>query len=191
MITELLLRLPDFQLETERLILRPPRAEDFDPWAAFHADATTMRYMGGVQPKAHAWRSLMMVAGCWALSGFAMFSVIEKSSGNWVGRLGPWMPEGWPGTEIGWGLLSSACGHGYAVEGATAAIDWAFARLDWSEVIHCIDPENKASQAVATRLGSVNLGPGKMPAPFEDVKVDIWSQSRAEWFARRKQERGA
>ena len=94
------------------------------------------------------------MAGAWAMQGFAMFSIIEKSSGRWIGRLGPWVPEGWPGTEVGWGLLRDAWGKGYATEGATAAIDWAFAHLGWSEVIHTIGPENVASQAVAseTRL---------------------------------------
>ena len=62
----------------------------------------------------------------WALQGFSMFSVIEKASGDWIGRLGPWAPEGWPGTEVGWGIVRSAWGKGYATEGAAATIDWAF-----------------------------------------------------------------
>ena len=34
-------------------------------------------------------------------------------------------------------------------------------------------------------LGSRNLGPGKLPAPYEDSPTDIWGQSREEWQARR------
>ena len=68
-----------------------------------------------------------------------MFSVIEKSTGRWVGRLAPWTPDGWPGTEVGWGIARDRCGLGYATEAATAAIDWAFDALGWSEVIHVID----------------------------------------------------
>jgi RimJ/RimL family protein N-acetyltransferase len=112
-----------------------------------------------------------------------MFSIIEKASGRWIGRLGPWQPEGWPGTEVGWGLLPNAWGKGYATEGATAAIDWAFDVLGWSEVIHCIDVNNTASARVAERLGSVRRGRGAMPPPYDHEAVDIWGQSRSEWQA--------
>jgi RimJ/RimL family protein N-acetyltransferase len=172
-------------LETERLILRPTAPEDFDAWAAFMADEEAARFIGGPAPRPVAWRFFLTMAGAWAIQGFAMFSVIEKSSGQWIGRLGPWVPEGWPGTEVGWGLIREAWGKGYAVEGSTAAIDWAFAHLGWSEVIHTIGPDNVPSQNVARRLGSRKLRTGKLPAPFEHVPVDIWGQSREEWLARR------
>lgn len=44
--------------------------------------------------------SFTLEAGAWTIRGFSMFSVIEKDSGQWIGRLGPWQPEGWPGTEV-------------------------------------------------------------------------------------------
>ena len=172
-------------LETERLILRPPAPEDFDPWAEFMADEEASRFIGGPLVRAASWRGFCSMAGAWAMFGFAMFSVVEKSSGRWIGRLGPWVPEGWPGTEVGWGVVREAWGKGYATEGATAAIDWAFDHLGWTEVIHCIDPENTASQRVAQRLGSRNLGSTRMPAPFEHMPVDAWGQSREAWRARR------
>jgi RimJ/RimL family protein N-acetyltransferase len=172
-------------LETERLILRAPLPEDFDAWAEFAADEETMRHLGGVQPRAVAWRGICSVAGAWAIRGFSMFSVIEKASGRWVGRLGPWQPEGWPGTEVGWGLSRQAWGKGYATEGAAACMDYAFDVLGWSEAIHTIEPENRASQAVARRLGSTLLGPTKMPPPYEDSVVEAWGQTREQWLARR------
>lgn len=171
-------------IETERLILRPPVEDDLDGWAEMMGDEATARFIGGVQPRPAAWRGLAAMAGSWALKGFGMFSLIEKDSGRWVGRLGPWQPEGWPGTEVGWGLTRDAWGKGYATEGSIAAIDWAFDTLGWSEVIHCIDPENKGSIGVAQRLGSTNLRPGQLPPPFEAYRVDIWGQSREAWRAR-------
>lgn len=173
-------------LETERLILRPPVQADFDLWAAFAADEVAAKYVGGAQPRSTAWRGMASIAGSWALQGFGMFSVLEKSSGRWIGRLGPWQPEGWPGTEVGWGVARDVQGKGYATEGASAAIDWAVDHLGWTDIIHCIDPENVASQNVAKRLGSVNRGPGKMPAPHQDAPVEIWGQSAAQWKARRR-----
>jgi RimJ/RimL family protein N-acetyltransferase len=172
-------------LETPRLLLRPTRREDFDSFAEFQADPESMRHLGGPQQRSVAWRTFLAMAGAWSMQGFSMFSVIEKASGRWVGRVGPLQPEGWPGTEVGWGIVRDRCGSGYATEAATAAIDWAFATLGWTEVIHVIDVDNAASQAVARKLGSHNRGRGKLPAPYESAVIDVWAQTRAEWVARR------
>lgn len=172
-------------LETERLLLRPTAAEDLDGWAELMADPESSRFIGGPVPRAAAWRGMAAMAGSWALKGFAMFSVVEKASGRWIGRVGPWQPEEWPGTEVGWGIVKSAWGHGYATEAAAATMDWAFETLGWNEVIHCIAPDNTASIRVAERLGAVNRGPGKLPPPFEAYPVDIWGQTGDEWRSRR------
>ena len=75
-------------LETARLILRPPAVEDFPRWVEFMADEETARFIGGVQPPPQVWRTLCAVAGMWALTGEGMFSILEKSTGLWVGRIG-------------------------------------------------------------------------------------------------------
>jgi len=175
----------ELRLETPRLILRPPSAEDFEPFAAFMADEEAARFIGGVSSRNGAWRGLMTLAGSWALEGFAMFTVIEKASGDWVGRVGPWRPADWPGDEVGWGIARSHWGNGYAVEAAASSMDWAFETLGWETIIHCIDDENPASRRVAEKLGSrktghePNLG-GQFGA------VDIWSQTRADWAQNRQ-----
>ena len=172
-------------LTTARLILRPPTAEDFEPYAAFMADEACARHLGGVQSREVAWRGFATLVGALTVRGFSMFSFIEKESGRWVGRGGPWMPEGWPGTEVGWGIARDAQRKGYAREGASAAIDWAFATLGWSEVVHCIEPANTASIATARSLGSQRLRSGvRAPAPLQ-VTWDLYGQTREQWLARR------
>ena len=172
-------------LLTKRLILRPTSAEDFEGWAAFSADPETMRFLGGTQTRAESWRSLCMMAGAWTVRGYAMFSLIRRDTGAWIGRIGPWYPEGWPDREVGWGVAAEYAGQGYASEAATAAIDYAFDVLGWEKVIHIIDPENTASIALAEGLGSFNKGPTKMPAPFDEFRVDAYGQNKAEWKARK------
>ncbi|MFN7783897.1 MAG: GNAT family N-acetyltransferase [Lysobacterales bacterium] len=172
------------ELLTARLQLRPPRAEDFEGWARLMADPEAARFIGGVQPRAAAWRGFLTMVGAWQIQGFGMFSVIERASGQWLGRIGPWQPEGWPGTEVGWGLLSEWQGRGYAHEAAVASIDWAFDQLGWSEVIHTIDPTNTPSQRLAHALGSCLRGPGRLPPPFEAFPIEIWGQTRAQWRQR-------
>jgi len=149
------------------------------------ADAEASHFIGGPQPRPVAWRGLAQVTGAWVLQGFSMFSVIERSSGRWIGRIGPWRPADWPGPEVGWALIRDAWGQGYAAEGASAAIDWVFDQLGWTEVIHCIAPDNAASQTLARRLGSFNRGPARMPEPYQDTVVDLWGQTRDDWRGRK------
>ena len=172
------------QLETERLWLRPPRREDFENMAAFLADEVATEHLGGAMAPAAAWRSLAALVGSWELQGFSMFSVIEKDSGQWVGRVGPWQPYQWPGPEVGWSIRRASWGQGYAPEAARAAIDWAFQALGWDQVIHTIGPANHNSKAVAAKLGSAFQRMGELPAPHEGKVVEIWGQSRQQWQQR-------
>jgi RimJ/RimL family protein N-acetyltransferase len=175
----------DTRIETPRLLLRVQRAEDFPYFAELQSDEEACRYIGGTSPRAAAWRKFLQMPGAWVLQGFAMFSVIEKSSGLWIGNAGPWQPDGWPGTEVGYAFHPDAWGKGYATEACKATMDFAFDVLGWTDVIHSISPANTASQAVAQRLGSRNRGPGKLPPPLDTHEIDIWGQTREEWRARR------
>ena len=172
-------------LETERLLLRVQQAGDFERYAEMLAHPSSL-HIGGPLLRHEAWRRFLQMPGAWVLQGFAMFSVVEKSSGRWMGQAGPWCPDGWPGTEVGYSFHMDARGKGYATEASAAAMDYAFDILGWDEVIHSISPENTASQAVAQRLGSRNRGPGKLPPPLDVHAIEIWAQSRAEWAENRK-----
>src|SRR5215216_5738524 len=97
-------------LETQRLILRRPSLDDLDRWAEMMADPESAHYIGGVQSKPAVWRMIMMMIGAWEATGVAMFSVIEKQSGRWIGRVGPWQPLDWPGSEVGYALHRDAWG---------------------------------------------------------------------------------
>jgi len=174
-------------LETPRLILRPPLREDFDGFVELMRDEEHVRFIGGAAPPSVVWRQMMTVAGSWSLQGFGFFSVIEKDTGRWVGRLGPWFPHGWPQAEIGWSILPTEAGKGYVTEGAAAAMDWVFNALGWDDVIHVIAPENVPSQKVAARLGSTNRGPTRLPPPFQESPADAWGQTRDQWSENRKQ----
>jgi RimJ/RimL family protein N-acetyltransferase len=171
-------------LQTERLILRPPEQGDLDAWAELFGNPESARFIGGARTRPESWRTLALVTGMWPLRGFGTFAVVEKATGACVGSAGPWQPEGWPGTEVGWSLVRSRWGRGYATEAASACLDWVFDELGWTEVIHCIDPQNAASAAVARRLGSQVLRMARMPPPFADHECQIWGQTREAWRAR-------
>ena len=58
-------------------------------------------------------------------------------------------------------------------------------------MIHCIHPDNASSQKLAARLGSRNSGPAPLPEPYQDSPNEVWTQTRAEWRARRAARREA
>jgi RimJ/RimL family protein N-acetyltransferase len=142
-------------LHTDRLTLRMIRESDLDAYAAMCADPEVMRYLGEGKPfsRAESWRSMALMIGHWQLRGYGLWAVEERQSGNFIGRIGCWNPEGWPGFEIGWTLCREFWGHGYATEGARAAIQYAFTELKQPRIISLIRPENTNSIRVAQRLG--------------------------------------
>jgi len=169
-------------IQTERLLLRVPCLDDLEPYAAFLADPEAARFLGGPLSLQLVWRNLASIIGSWALHGFGMLTFIERSSGRWVGRGGPWSPPEWPGTEVGWAIAPEFQQRGFGTEAARACIDWAFDHLGWTQVVHCIDPANTASIALAQRLGSSVLRRGvEAPLPISD-HWDIYGQSREAWF---------
>jgi len=170
----------DVRLETERLILRNIDAAcDFECWARTMSDERTVKYIGGkVLDRALAWRSMAAVIGHWQIRGYGFFSVEHKDSGECIGRVGPWYPEGWPAPEIGWTLMRDHWGKGYATEAARAALDYAFNELDWTKVIHVILKGNESSIAVAERIGSTFIRRQQGLPGVTDGEVLIYGQSR-------------
>jgi len=141
-------------LETDRLVLRMFRESDLDAYAEMCADPEVMRFLNGYpQSREEAWRNMAMVVGHWHLRGFGLWAVEEKATGHFVGRVGCWKPEGWPGMEIAWTLRRESWGRGFATEAAKTALRFAFEELQQKHVISLIHPENEPSIRVAKRIG--------------------------------------
>ena len=119
-----------------------------------------------------------MVIGHWAIRGYGFFSLEDKQTGQWVGRAGPWFPEGWPGQEIGWTISPDHLRKGYAYEAARASIDFVFGELGWSSVIHVIMEGNAPSIALAEKLGSRLLRTQQGLPGVTEEKVLIYGQSK-------------
>jgi RimJ/RimL family protein N-acetyltransferase len=174
------------RLETERLVLRAIDPErDFEPFAAMLADPETARFIGGVQERPIVWRNMCAVLGHWQVRGYGFFAVEETDTGELVGRVGPWYPDGWPAPEVGWMIRRDRWGKGYAVEAATAALDWAFDDLGWRSVVHVIEAANTRSIRVAEKLGSSwTARVEKMPPPWGQA-AELYGQTAPAWQARR------
>lgn len=175
---------PAVTLETERLELRTWRPEDFEDYAAMSADPDVMRFLaadGKPLSRFQAWQGFCGMIGHWAVRGFGMFAVIERATGDFVGRVGPWHPEGWPDFEIGWTLCSAHWGKGYATEAASRCVEYAFTELQRQHLISLILPENVRSIRVAQRLGQQLEGEAVLPHMPPHKPVLQYGLDRAAW----------
>ena len=146
-------------IETERLILRELREEDFPDYEILAADIEVMRYLGGkTQSRVEAWRHMGYLVGHWTLRGYGYWAAEEKATGKFIGRIGFSNPAGWPGFELGWTIAPAYQGRGFASEGARRLLRYAFEDLDKPHVISLIHPDNTPSRKVAEKLGETLEG---------------------------------
>lgn len=142
--------------ETPRLRLRLPEASDAQPLLEIHQDPEVIKYvllgapLGGITV---AWRNIATMIGHWHLRAYGQWTVVEKASGDVIGRVGLWNPEGWPGIELGWIIRRSRWGNGFATEAARAALEWAWEKVDTDHIISIIQPDNLPSIRVAEKIG--------------------------------------
>jgi RimJ/RimL family protein N-acetyltransferase len=145
-------------IQTDRLLLRLPTADDVAVFDEMHRDPEVMQYLtvfsanGGFSA---AWRTVALLIGHWEMLGYGQWVVVDRTSGQTVGRVGLWNPPGWPGLEVSWMIRRSQWGKGLATEAARAAMDHAFNVVKAERVISIIRPDNVRSKRVAAKLGEV------------------------------------
>ncbi len=170
-------------METPRLILRTPTADDVQPWMDFFMSERGRWH--GCGPEAglgRAWRASATLIGHWVIHGFGPFVFVRKSDEKPIGSCGPWFPADWPEPEMSWTVWDEATeGKGYAFEAASAVLDHLFNDLGWASSPSFIDPANARSIALAERLGAT-LDPDA-PTPDRFEGHELVYRHRAENFA--------
>ncbi|WP_171130622.1 MULTISPECIES: GNAT family N-acetyltransferase [unclassified Ruegeria] len=140
-------------IETNRLILRAPHQDDLPAMTAFFATERS-HMVGGPKDEIGCWESLAKRLGHWALNGFGMWHLTEKSSGEFVGWAGMIFAPGWAEPELGWALMAEAEGKGFGFEAAQAARDYAARHQGLNGVMSYIAHANDRSRGLAERLGA-------------------------------------
>ena len=152
-------------IETERLLVRPPRLDDA-PRLSFLRDPEVMRFVGGVED-VPVEEIVQRWIDRWAVDGFGYVLLERRGDGALVGRSGviAWDTSGaWrPSTmaaagehgrpELGWALAREHWGNGYATEAARAVRTWAYDELGIERLVSLPDPRHARSIAVVDRLG--------------------------------------
>jgi RimJ/RimL family protein N-acetyltransferase len=172
------------RLVTDRLILREWRDDDLAPYAALNGDPEVMEHFPFTLTPQQSDEMVDRIRGHWA-EGFGLWAVevADRSpadarlSGRFIGFIGfaapTWSTSFTPCVEIGWRLSKQAWGHGYAPEGARAALAWAFEHIDLpnDEVVSFTTVANHKSRRVMEKIGLV-----RDPArDFDHPMVFGWS----------------
>ncbi|MFL5911364.1 MAG: GNAT family N-acetyltransferase [Gaiellaceae bacterium] len=146
-------------LETERLTLRRFTAGDVDDLVELDSDPDVMRFINGGRPTTREEIENDVLPAFLAYyerdEGYGFWAAVEKSTGRFVGwfhfRPGEDSPPG--EVELGYRLLASAWGKGYATEGSRALIDKGFAELGVERVFATTMTVNVASWRVMEKAG--------------------------------------
>ena len=140
------------RIETERLILRAPRVED---WPVLEPIWTEDRakYIGGPYNSEDAWLDWNAAVASWLLRGTGALTITLKDDTP-VGLVCLGAEHGDPEDELGWLLIEAAEGKGYATEAAAAMRDWALDTLGAGQFVSYVHQDNAASHKVARKLGA-------------------------------------
>jgi RimJ/RimL family protein N-acetyltransferase len=152
--------MPAPRLETDRLILRGHRPEDFAESFGLWSNPEVVRHISG-KPSAEqeAWARLLRYAGLWDLLGLGFWLVEEKATGRFLGEAGFAInrrdidASARDNPEVGWVIAPPAQGRGFAAEAAAAVVAWGDANLAEPRTVCLIAPENAASLRIAEKVG--------------------------------------
>lgn len=146
-------------IETERLILRPWRENDFDAFAAMAADPKVMEFLLPLPDRAASDANAERLKTHIEEHGFGFWAMELRGLAPFIGFTGllPLKPDApyAPAVEIGWRLARPHWGKGYAVEAAKASLKYGFDELGLKEIVALTVPANIRSQQVMRRIGMV------------------------------------
>ena len=139
-------------IETPRLQLRPMTAEHFEAYARIRTDPHVARFLPP-QDRVVVLGRAMAGARSWQEHGYGPFSVIDRATGRFLGRINVQLRQGTDELDLGWILRRDAWGHGFAYEATRAVIAWSFGTLEVDYLTAWVRPQNARSVRMAERLG--------------------------------------
>jgi RimJ/RimL family protein N-acetyltransferase len=149
--------MPDPFLRTDRLLLRPWREADLEPFAALNADPVVMEHFPKPLDRSESDAMVARVRAHFERHGFGFWAVEVPGLADIVGLVGLAIPafeaHFTPCVEIGWRLAREHWGKGYASEAARACLRYGFEELGLDEIVAFTAQGNVRSRAVMERIG--------------------------------------
>jgi RimJ/RimL family protein N-acetyltransferase len=152
-------------IETERLILRAHRLDDFPALAAMWGDPAVSQFISAKpSTREECWARLLRYSGHWALLGFGFWAVQCKDSARLIGDVGfaNWERDISPSLdglpEGGWVFSSDAHGRGIATEAVNAALAWMDEKFGVKTTACIIGLDNASSIRLAQKAGYREYG---------------------------------
>jgi RimJ/RimL family protein N-acetyltransferase len=145
------------ELATERLRLRPWRHTDREPFAALNADPRVMAHFQSPLTRGQSDAMAARIQEHFDRHGFGLWAVEVPGITAFAGFIGLCIPHYathfTPCVEIGWRLSTEHWDRGYATEGAAAALQFGFERLQLAQIVALTVPGNVRSRRVMEKLG--------------------------------------
>jgi RimJ/RimL family protein N-acetyltransferase len=155
------LRARIIELKTERLILRQWSRSDLDNFAKINADPEVMKYYPKLLSRQESDAGIAKFEALITKNGWGFWAVETIDDQSFIGLVGLHQPlyklPFSPCVEIGWRLARAEWGKGYVTEAGSACLEFAFDRLDLSEVYAFTSVANMKSRAVMERLNMINI----------------------------------
>ncbi len=175
-------------LTTARLVLRPWRDEDLEPFAALNADPVVTRFFPRTLDRGASDAMATRIRARLEENGYGLWAAEVPGVAPFIGFIGlQWVPfetAFTPALEVGWRLAQQYWGRGYAPEGAAAALDHAFGPLGMDEVVSMTIPDNLPSQRVMQKLGM-----SRDPADdFDHPNLPDWEHRRHVLYRLRRED---
>lgn len=146
-------------IRTERLLLRPWRDEDLEPFAIINADPRVAEHLPSTLSPAESDALATKIREGMDERGFGLWAAerVDAAGRPFIGFIGlsvpPFEAAFTPCVEIGWRLAPAHWGIGLATEGARAVARHAFGELGLNEIVSFTVPANRASRRVMEKLG--------------------------------------
>ncbi|MCM2675534.1 GNAT family N-acetyltransferase [Alkalicoccobacillus plakortidis] len=158
------------KIETERLIIRPFYKDDWEELHTYTSDKNVMFYLPE-DPFTEKGAKQFVSDNCGESAKH--FAVTLKHTDKLIGHLSFYACFGEFTYEIGWVFHPSFYNQGYATEGASAMIAYAFQSMDVHRIIATCQPENPASYKIMEKIGMRREGHFKKCIPY---KGEWWDE---------------